>query len=212
VDGGYLVVTEAGETHEADHVLVTVPAYAAARILRGLDATAADLLAGMHFASTATVFLAFKREHVDHPLDATGFIVPRSGDRLMLACTWVSSKWERRAPNGRVLVRIFLGGAAGEAILEREDDDLVRIAARELGTFVPLRAPPVFARVYRHMRASPQPSIGHLGRMRRIRAGLAAFPGIHLAGGGYDGVGIPDCVKQAESLVQKMLSSQGDSG
>jgi oxygen-dependent protoporphyrinogen oxidase len=203
--GRYAVVTEAGAVHEADQVVLATPSYVTARCVRGLDSTLAELMDQMRYASTSTVFLAFKRDHVDHPLDATGFIVPRAARRPMLACTWVSSKWEHRAPAGRVLVRVFLGGAWGEEILERDDEELVRVAIDELGAFIGLRGRPVLTRVYRFVRASPQPSVGHLGRMRRVRERLAALPGLHVAGSGLDGVGIPDCIKQAEAIVQKMV-------
>ena len=76
------------------------------------------------YASTATVFLAFKRAQVRRELDATGFIVPGGAGRKILAATWVSSKWEHRAPAGHVLMRVFLA-AWGRRRCSRSDGGLV---------------------------------------------------------------------------------------
>lgn len=206
-DGRFAVVTDAGETREADRVVFTCAGYAVARMIRGLSPEAADVLDELRYASTATVFLAYRREHVDHPLDATGFIVPRVLARPMLASTFVSSKWEHRAPAGRALVRVFLGGAWGEGSLARSDAELAMLAHAELGAFIPLKGPPLMSRVFRFERANPQPSLGHLGRMRRLRNALAPFPGLYVAGSGYDGVGIPDCVRQAENVAGEIVRS-----
>ena len=41
--------------------------------------------------------------------------------------------------------------------------------------------------------------VGHLAVMRAMKSKLARVaPGVLLAGGGFDGIGIPDCVRQVE--------------
>jgi oxygen-dependent protoporphyrinogen oxidase len=200
-DGRFTVVTDAGETRDVDRVAFACAAHAVCDAIRGLAPAVADLLDELRYASTATVFLAYRREHVDHPLDASGFIVPRVLARPMLACTFVSSKWEHRAPAGRALVRVFLGGEWGEEPLRRSDADLVDLACSELGAFLPLKGAPLWSRVFRFDRANPQPGVGHLGRMRRLRRLLEPHHGLYVLGTGYDGVGIPDCVRQAEAAA-----------
>jgi oxygen-dependent protoporphyrinogen oxidase len=206
-DGRYAVVTEAGDVHAVDRVAFTCAGHTVARMIRGLEPEAARILDELVYASTATVFLAYPRRAVGHALDASGFIVPRTLGRPMLACTWVSSKWEHRAPAPVALVRVFVGGAAGERALDRDDADLVSLAHDELGAFVPVQGEPVHSRVFRFPRANPQPAIGHLGRMRRLRDRLARHPGLYVAGTGYDGVGIPDCIKQAENVAAQIVRS-----
>ncbi len=206
--GRYAVALRGGGVMHADHVVFTGPAYAARAVLAPLDQALPAALAGFDYASTATVFLAFKRSDIDHPLDAAGYIVPRSAGRAALACTWVGSKWEHRVPSGQALVRLFFGGDGRSAHLELPDDALAELAARELGAFVPLRGKPQFARVFRYANASPQPRTGHLARMAAVHKVLARHPGVYLAGNGYDGIGIPECVRQARAVAKAIADAR----
>jgi oxygen-dependent protoporphyrinogen oxidase len=203
--GRWAVVLASGDTLFADDVLLATPAYVSADATRGLDADLAKLLESIPYASTATVFLAYRAGDVGRTLDATGFIVPRVLGRPVLAVTWVSSKWAHRAPDGHVLVRTFFGGAWGESTLANDDDALVALARRELADTMAVEAPPLFSRVFRFERASPQPLVGHLDTMRAIRKRLGALPGLYVAGNGYDGIGIPDCIRQAEDAARAIL-------
>jgi oxygen-dependent protoporphyrinogen oxidase len=209
-NGGWVVSVGEGESHRADAVLLSVPAHVAAGLLRPLDASVADDLAAIPYGSTATVFLGYARSQVKHPLEGVGFVVPRSQGRPILASTWVSSKWADRAPEGHVLVRAFFGGAWGEGVLEKDDAGLVELARSELALLMELRAEPVLARVFRFQRATAQMRVGHLAAMRSIKARLQySSGGILLAGGGYDGVGIPDCVKQGQDAALTVLRGLG---
>ncbi|WP_394837815.1 protoporphyrinogen oxidase [Pendulispora rubella] len=203
--GRYAVETSRGVEY-ADDVVLASRTHASADIVRGLDASLADAFEQvLDYASTATVFFAFKRAQIAHDLDATGFIVPRSLGRKILAATWVSSKWDHRAPAGHVLMRAFLGGAGHDEILAGDDDELADLALRELRIFTPIDGRPLFARVFRFHRASPQPYLGHLPRIRALTEKLSRHPGLYTAGSGLDGVGIPDCIRQAETVARQIL-------
>jgi oxygen-dependent protoporphyrinogen oxidase len=198
---GYRVVLEGDEVVDADEVVITVPLPVASTVARSLDSALGDALARFDAASTATVFLAYRREAIGHPLDATGFLVPRSMGRSALASTWVSSKWDHRAPEGHVLLRLFFGGATDEGVLSRDDGSLAALARHELRALMGIAEAPLFARVFRFERASPQPRVGHLGRVRTVNACLARWPGIYVTTNGFEGSGIPDCVKNAEAVA-----------
>ncbi|HEY8038288.1 MAG TPA: protoporphyrinogen oxidase [Polyangiaceae bacterium] len=195
-----------GERLEADAVLLAVPGHVAARLAGALDAELARLFGTIRYGSTATVFLGYRRVDVAHPLDGVGFVVPRAAGRPILAGTWVSSKWEHRAPEGSVLLRVFLGGASGESVLGQDDPSLVRLARGELRALMGIDAEPTLARVFRFDHASAQMRVGHLATMRAIHQRLAAVaPGLGIAGGGYDGVGIPDCIRQGEEAGRALV-------
>lgn len=189
-----------GETF--DDVVLTAPAFVLADLLRPIDEDLADRLAELRYASTATVLLGFLRADVAHPLDATGFLVPRSLGRPLLACTFASSKWPHRAPPGHALIRAFFN----ESVLDRSDDDLVALAQSELSRFLGKLGEPRVTRVFRHSRSSPQPMLGHLERIQKIHTRLERHPGLHLAGNGYDGSGIPDCIKQADRAARSVVT------
>jgi oxygen-dependent protoporphyrinogen oxidase len=164
-------------------------------------------LAAIEYVSTATVFFGLEREHVRHDLDGFGFIVP-DGEARILAATWVSSKWDERAPRDGALVRAFLGGARDPGlVLRASDEELVGLARGELERFMGSLGEPRLTRVHRFAAAGPQPAVGHVDRIRRVRERLARFRGLAVAGAAYDGVGIPDCVRQARDAARAVLGS-----
>ncbi len=204
--GAWTLELAGGDRVVADAVLLAIPAHAAASVLGSFDTELARGVSRLPSASTATVFLGYRRSDVAHPLDAAGFVVPRAMRRPILAATWVSSKWHARAPEGHVLVRAFLGGAAGAGVLQKDDGELVRLARSELDALMGLAADPLLSRVFRFDRASPQMRVGHTMAMGEIRERLeASAPGVRMAGGGYDGIGIPDCIRQGQDGARALL-------
>jgi oxygen-dependent protoporphyrinogen oxidase len=154
------------------------------------------------------VFFGFDRQNVRHSLDGFGFIVP-PGEGGVLAGTWVSSKWSGRAPPGTVLVRAFVGGARDpDRVASSTDEELLAFAKAELERLMGPMRNPRLARVYRYENANPQPLVGHLDVVRGLRARCAArLPGLFLAGAAYDGVGIPDCVRQARAAARDLVNA-----
>ncbi len=203
---GWMLVVADGERIEADRVLVCAPPPAAAALLRPLDDVVARDLSSVECGSTTVVFLGYRRAAVAHPLDGVGFVVPREMGRPLLAGTWVSSKWRGRAPEGHVLLRVFLGGPSGVEVGSLDDPAVTALARRELGALMAIDAEPVVTRVYRFAGASPMMRVGHLALVGRVRARLASVaPGVHVAGGGYEGLGIPDCIRQAQEAAAAVL-------
>jgi oxygen-dependent protoporphyrinogen oxidase len=206
VRGRLAVAIEGGAPMFADDVVLAVPANASARLLAAVEPEASALLGAIPHASTAVVFLAFGVDEIARSLDATGYIVPKTLGSPALAVTWVTSKWGARAPFGAVLIRVFLGGPGRQELVTRDDAALRDLAAAEVRTRMGVTAPPRLTRVYRFLSASAQPLVGHLGRIATVRERLAGLPGLHVAGSGYDGVGIPDCVRQAGSVAAAIAS------
>ena len=191
--GMFAVDTEAGAI-AARAVILGLPAYGAAALLRGLDATLAGLCDGIAYASTATVAFGYRRDQIRHALQGTGFVVPRVEGGPLLAGTWVTSKWAGRAPAGSVLLRGFLGGGRDPHRIEQTDDQLIAVARDALTTLLQIDGPPQLARVYRFARQSPQHEVGHLDRVAAIERRAAGIPGLFLAGSGFRAIGIPDCI------------------
>lgn len=191
-------------TLPADDLLLALPAYAAAHAVRDLDADLAALLRAVPYESTATVILGYRRADVPHALDAVGLIIPKSERRRALAATFVTSKWEHRAPADVALIRIFVGGHRDARAIEQSDAALIDLAKDELAALLGVRADPILARVFRYERGSAQPVVGHADRVRRVRERAALHPGLYLAGAAFDGVGIPDCVRQANEVAARI--------
>lgn len=196
---------ESVEDHHASAVIVAAHAYSAARLLEPINGEAARLCALVPYVSTASIALAWPRDAVPHPLDGTGFVVARRhSDVRITACTWVSSKWEFRAPDDSVLLRAFIGGAHDPDVVDLGDDELVAIARRDLGLVLGVSAAPVLHRVYRWRRAGAQHLVGHLDRVAEIERRLAPR-GIFVAGSGFRAVGIPDCVADGRRVAAEAI-------
>ncbi|MEZ4296381.1 MAG: protoporphyrinogen oxidase [Polyangiaceae bacterium] len=207
---GYLVhIVGAGgpSALQADAVVLAIPGYAAADALRELDRDMASDLRNVPYVSSVVVGLAYSRADIAHRLDATGIITTDKHEQPIMAVTFLSSKWAGRAPEDGALFRVFMGGAGREETLAMSDPTLISIAERELGKLVGTRGAPRFARVYRHERASAQPVLGHAQRVSRVRAKESTYPGLFVVGAAMDGVGIPDCVRQATDLAKRVLAS-----
>jgi oxygen-dependent protoporphyrinogen oxidase len=203
---GWVVELDNGETLEADRVLLAAPAHVSARLLRDVDAKLSEGLGDMRYVSTATAFVAYAAAQVEENLDGVGFVVPPALKRPILAATWVSSKWEGRAPEGHVLLRVFFGGAGREEVLQKDDATLAALGHEELTRWMKLKGDPLWSRVFRFERARPQMRVGHLAAMRRIRELVAAAaPGLRIAAGGFDGDGIPDCIRQGQAAGRAMV-------
>jgi oxygen-dependent protoporphyrinogen oxidase len=199
--GPFVVTLKSGRTVEARALIVAAPAWAAAGMLERVDQELAAGCGAVPYVSSATVAFGVRREQIAHPLEGTGFLVPRSERRALLAATWVSSKWPGRAPDGTALLRAFVGGAYDPHVLDRTDEELARLAYDELAARLALSGDPMLTRVYRWPRASAQHEVGHHARLARIDARLDALPGLFMTGSGLRGVGIPDCVADGRATA-----------
>jgi protoporphyrinogen/coproporphyrinogen III oxidase len=201
----YRVELADGTGIEARAVVLATPAYVTGNILRGTDPGLAARCDEIPYASTGTVALAFERSAVAHPLNGSGFVVPRTEGTGILAGSWLSSKWPHRAPDGKVLLRTFVGGARDPRALDLGDNELVARSLAALRPLLGITGDPLFTRVYRWERANAQHEVGHLGRVAAIDARLAAHPGLYVTGSGFRGVGIPDCVADGRATARQAL-------
>lgn len=201
-DAGWRAIEGSGATHDARAIVLAAPAHAAVHLLEPLDADAARVCRGVPYASTASVALGWRRDDVPHPLLGSGFVVARQHNALrMTACTWVSSKWEDRAPPGHALLRVFLGGAHDPDAADLPDEQLIAIAGRELSHVLGITAAPVLARAYRWKNAGAQHEVGHAADMTGLAARLSRLGGLFAAGSGFESVGIPDCVANGRAVA-----------
>jgi protoporphyrinogen/coproporphyrinogen III oxidase len=201
--GGYDVELAEGETIRADGVVVATPAFVTAVLLEELDADLVAAHTEIPYASSVVVTLAFSAQEVV-PLDGYGYVIPRTENRDVLACTWSSQKWEGRAPDGDVLVRIYAGRFGGRDLTLDSDDELVALARAEMALLA-VTAEPALIRVQRWPLGMPQYVLGHLERIERIERALADHPGLAVAGAAYRGVGIPDCIRSGETAAESVV-------
>jgi oxygen-dependent protoporphyrinogen oxidase len=199
-----------GSVLDASAVLLATEAHASARLIDGEDPELALDLRSIPYASSAIVQLAFPRDRVAHPLDGFGVVVPAVEGRDILAVSFTSVKFPGRAPEGTVLMRVFIGGALQAHLFDRDDEELAAIARREVGALLGASGEPILCRVARHARAMPQYTLGHLDRVAAIRRRAVAHPGLVLAGNAFSGVGVPDCIRSGLEAADAALDALAD--
>jgi oxygen-dependent protoporphyrinogen oxidase len=173
------------------------------------SAELATELRGIHYTSSVTVNLGFDQSVRASLPPGFGFLVPRSEGKRMLAATFVHNKFPHRAPDDRAILRCFMGGAPDEQVLQAPDEEILRIVREELSQIVKLTADPLFTRVYRWKAAMALYGVGHLERLQRIDGLLQELPGLALAGNGYRGIGVPDCIRSGSVAANKALLAVG---
>ena len=198
-----------GTAIETDAVIITGPSKHAARLLTDMDPTLADDLAQVAYASSAVVHLAYQRRQIGHPLDAFGCVVPLIENRDIIAASFSSIKYQGRAPKDTVLLRAFMGGALHPHMAGREDAELIRLACADLNDLLNISGSPMFTVVSRWPDSMAQYDVGHLNRIAALREKVDKHTCLALAGNGFEGVGIPDCVRAGEAAAESIAADLG---
>jgi oxygen-dependent protoporphyrinogen oxidase len=202
-DRCYRVTTSNGAVLDCDAVLLTTPAYVAADLLRTLAPLAAEKLASVRYVSTGTISMAFRATDIARPLHGFGLVVPTSEHRPINAITISSSKFDHRAPKDYVLLRVFFGGSRSPETMTYDDGKLLEVVREQLREALGIETAPLVHRIYRWHRANPQYDVNHLDLVTEIEAAMP--PGVHVTGSAFRGVGLPDCVHQAQQTVTDLL-------
>lgn len=195
-----------GSILPCDAVIVATPAFRAADVIQDLSQDASEKLRSISHASSIVVNVMYYRDDIPHALDAFGFVVPRSEKRSIIACSFSSNKFPGRAPQDKVLMRVFFGGALQPEVYDFADEHLQCLLWEDLHTYLGIRVLPVFTMVTRHPQAMPQYHVGHGELIASVRKSLKDHPGVELAGNAYQGVGIPDCVLSAQTAARSVAA------
>lgn len=199
---GFQVQLEEGTTLEADSLILATPAYVSGQLLASLNPQLAFSLQSIPYVSTATVSLAYRLGDIPRQLDGYGYVIPRREGRKALACTWTSTKFPHRAPEDYALLRVFVGRAGQE--FPWDENELLELAKEELKLTLDVTTEPLVSRVCLWDKAMPQYNLGHPERLKRIEEDLQHHPDLALAGNGYRGIGIPDCIHSGELAVERI--------
>ncbi len=209
--GGWSV--EAGGAEEIfDGLIMAAPAWAAGELLTPVDAELGGELGDIPYSSSVTINLVYDEAKIGQLPEGFGFLVPAVEGRAMLACTFVHRKFLGRTPPGKAVLRAFLGGMKGEALLAESDEALVATVRREMSEILGAKTfsaevEPERVQVSRWRRAMAQYAVGHRDRMKRIAARVAELPGLRLVGNAYDGIGVSDCVRLGRQAARELVGA-----
>ncbi|MYA71027.1 protoporphyrinogen oxidase [Candidatus Poribacteria bacterium] len=204
VDGtGWRVTLSTGETLNSELLCIALPAVQTSALVQRISNPLATKLNEIPYASSATVNLAFRRTDIIHPLDGMGFVVPATESLSLIGCSFSSVKFENRAPEEHVLLRAFVG----EPISKNAETDLIQLCQADLMPLLGIENAPLFATVRKHTQAMAQYQVGHQDVVGDIERLTRELQGLALAGNGYHGIGIPDCIRSGETAAISLLDA-----
>jgi oxygen-dependent protoporphyrinogen oxidase len=202
-DQGWQVTTDRGSEH-FDGLIFGTPANISGRLLASTNAQLGEDLGATQYSSSATCVLGYSMDDLKNLPPGFGFLVPRTENRRMRACTFVHNKFAHRAPPDKGLLRCFLGGFKDMGVLELSDEEITATVLRELREILGLSAEPRFVRIYRWRGAMAQYTPGHLARVARIEQTVKSIPGLAVGGNAFHGIGVPDCIRTGQEAAGGM--------
>ncbi|TFJ93544.1 protoporphyrinogen oxidase [Lentibacillus salicampi] len=204
-DHGYHVLLSNGDVYRADAVVMATPHDTLPKIFSQYELF--DDFRDIPATSVANVAMAFDESAIKQDIDGTGFVVSRNSDFRITACTWTHKKWPNAAPDGKALVRCYVGKPSDQSVVDLSDEEITNIVLDDLNKTMNITAKPEFSVISRWVNAMPQYTVGHTERIANVRDDMdQELPGVFLAGSSYEGVGIPDCISQGEKAVTDVLT------
>lgn len=201
---GWEIETTAGK-QRFDGIVLALSAPNTGKLLHSVDAPCATAISGIECASSAIVLTGHALSDIEYPMESFGLVIPHRERRRILATSFLSRKFDDRAPEGRICLRTFVGGAMQPEEFERSDDQIVETVLSELRSIFGVRGTPDFAIVARYPQGMPQFHVGHLQRVGEIRKLAGALKKLTLAGNYFEGVGVPDCIQSGEQAADQLL-------
>lgn len=203
-DTGYHVLLDSGEVIKAVSVIATTPHQTLPNMFSKYNFF--KLFDDVPSSSVANVAMAFDQSAIKQDIDGTGFVVSRNSDFRITACTWTHKKWPSSTPEGKALIRCYVGRPNDQEVVDLPDEELVQLVLNDLNKTMNITAKPEFSVISRWKKIMPQYTVGHIERIEKARQEASEqLQGVYFVGSSYEGVGIPDCIDQAEKAVHQVI-------
>ena len=190
----------------ADHVIISTPPATYSQWFK--DDAGFDFLRSMEQSSCAIAIMAFDKSTFDGELKGSGLLITRNTDTPLTACTILNQKWPQTTPDDKIVLRVFIGKPGNDVVEHLNDKELSELAVKEIQRIMNFAAQPEWVRINRLIHCMPQYNVGHRAGITAVREHVAKhYPNLHLIGTPFDGIGIPDGVKQAKELVESIAES-----
>lgn len=190
----------------ADHVIIATPPATYTQWFKADPGF--DFLRSMEQSSCAIAIMAFDKVTFDGDLKGSGLLITRNTDTPLTACTILNQKWPQTTPDDKIVLRVFIGKPGNDVVEHLDDKELSELAVKEIQRIMNFAAQPEWVRINRLIHCMPQYNVGHRAGITAVREHVAKhYPNLHLIGTPFDGIGIPDGVKQAKELVESIVDS-----
>ena len=190
----------------ADHVIICTPPATYNQWFK--DDVGFDFLRSMEQSSCAIAIMAFDKSTFDGELKGSGLLITRNTDTPLTACTILNQKWPQTTPDDKIVLRVFIGKPGNDVVEHLNDEELSELAVKEIQRIMSFSTQPEWVRINRLIHCMPQYNVGHRAGITAVRKHVAEnYPNLHLIGTPFDGIGIPDGVKQAKELIQSIVGS-----
>ena len=167
-----------------------------------------DFLRSMEQSSCAIAIMAFDKATFNGDLKGSGLLITRNTDTPLTACTILNQKWPQTTPDDKIVLRVFIGKPGNDVVEHLNDEELSELAVKEIQRIMSFSTQPEWVRINRLIHCMPQYNVGHRAGITAVRKHVAEnYPNLHLIGTPFDGIGIPDGVKQAKELIQSIVGS-----
>ena len=188
-------------------LIIATPSSIASSLVEPISAELSHLLGEIGYPPLAIVSLAYDQSSVGMSLDGFGFLVPPTESMNILGCVWNSSLFNNRAPEGKALLTVFVGGARNPRAAQAPDADLVSMVHNDLQQVLTISSDPKIVAITRYERSIPQYNLGHYSRVQSIAKLLSNLPGLQLIGNYLHGVSTGDCIKEADRVAREVAQS-----
>jgi len=202
----YVVRTRSG-TPDFDRVVIASPAYAAADMVRDLDAGLGKRLGAIDYSPVAVVGLGYRR--LERDLAGFGLLTTTGAKLPVLGVLWDTSIFPDRAPAGGRILRLIIGGQRNPELVDQDEDGLVRTALEGVRATMGVTAEPDVSYVKRWPRGIPSYAPGHIARVDAVFERLASHRGLYLNSNAYRGIAMNDCVRNGRLLAERIVAEEG---
>jgi oxygen-dependent protoporphyrinogen oxidase len=201
--------TSESQTENFDAVVVALPGSSLAQLTIGAALAANETLlhplGAISHPPVSSLFLGFRKEHVSHPLDGFGALVPVREKRSVLGVLFSSTLFPGRAPGGHVALTVLVGGALRPELARESSSEVFASVRNDLRDLLGVSGEPVFIRHAFWPRAIPQYNLGYEQSIQAIADCEQAYPGLFIGGQARDGISLPNCLAAGEKLAGRVV-------
>lgn len=183
------------------HIVFAIPAHQIAQLELPFDL---QLLAEIYYPPVTSVSLGFSKNQFSHPLNGFGMLIPQVENRYALGALFPSSIFSHRAPDGMVLLTVFIGGAMAPEKAFQTEDEIRANTLQDLEDLLGLSGPPNYVRIHRTPQAIPQYIVGYDRYLNHMNQIEKEHPGIHFAGHYREGISVGNSLLSGLRLAEKI--------